>query len=60
MAWGGFVDGLYFPWDKDDQIAGKVCEMIGADYYPPAGLCWREAPFMWTGKGRYSQRKCVF
>ena len=20
-AWGGLVDGLYFPWDKDDQLA---------------------------------------
>ncbi len=22
-AWGGLTDGLYFPWDKDDQIASK-------------------------------------
>ncbi|MDN6626387.1 MAG: agmatine deiminase family protein, partial [Pisciglobus halotolerans] len=26
-AWGGLIDGLYFPWDKDDQIADKMCEM---------------------------------
>lgn len=26
-AWGGLVDGLYFPWDKDDQIADKMCEI---------------------------------
>lgn len=26
-AWGGLVDGLYFPWDKDDQVAQKVCEI---------------------------------
>ena len=25
-AWGGLVDGLYFPWDKDDRIAQKMCE----------------------------------
>ncbi|MCL6417540.1 agmatine deiminase [Aestuariirhabdus sp. Z084] len=25
-AWGGLVDGLYFPWDRDDQIASKICE----------------------------------
>ncbi|RKO62312.1 agmatine deiminase [Caldibacillus debilis] len=32
-AWGGLVDGLYFPWDADDQIAQKVCEMEGIDRY---------------------------
>lgn len=32
-AWGGLVDGLYFPWDKDDQVARKVCEIENIDYY---------------------------
>jgi agmatine deiminase len=32
-AWGGLVDGLYFPWDKDDQVARKVCELEGIDSY---------------------------
>ena len=32
-AWGGLVDGLYFPWDKDDAIARKMCELEGADSY---------------------------
>ena len=32
-SWGGLVDGLYFPWDKDDRIAGKMCGLIGADRY---------------------------
>lgn len=32
-AWGGLVDGLYFPWDKDDMIAQKMCELEGADRY---------------------------
>ena len=26
-AWGGLVDGLYFPWDQDDKIASKMCEI---------------------------------
>lgn len=26
-AWGGLVDGLYFPWDKDDHVARKVCDI---------------------------------
>ncbi|MEE0967748.1 MAG: agmatine deiminase [Clostridia bacterium] len=32
-AWGGLVDGLYFPWDKDDMVASKICEIEGADRY---------------------------
>ena len=32
-AWGGLVDGLYFPWDKDDRIASKMCELEGANRY---------------------------
>ena len=32
-AWGGLTDGLYFPWDKDDEVACKVCEIEGLDYY---------------------------
>lgn len=32
-AWGGLIDGLYFPWDKDDQVAKKVCEIEDIDYY---------------------------
>ncbi|MBS7576762.1 MULTISPECIES: agmatine deiminase [unclassified Enterococcus] len=26
-AWGGLVDGLYFPWDQDNQIAGKMAQL---------------------------------
>ena len=32
-AWGGLVDGLYFPWDQDDKIASKMCEMERVDRY---------------------------
>lgn len=32
-AWGGLVDGLYFPWDKDDQVAQKICEIERTDRY---------------------------
>ncbi|MBC8824204.1 agmatine deiminase family protein, partial [Escherichia coli] len=31
-AWGGLLDGLYFPWDKDNQIAKKVCDIERLDY----------------------------
>jgi agmatine deiminase len=32
-AWGGLNGGLYFPWDKDDQVARKVLQIEGIDRY---------------------------
>lgn len=32
-AWGGLVDGLYFPWDKDNAMANKLCDLFMADVY---------------------------
>ena len=32
-AWGGLVDGLYFPWDKDDKVARKICEIENKNRY---------------------------
>lgn len=32
-AWGGLVGGLYFPWDLDDAVAGKILELERAPRY---------------------------
>ena len=32
-GWGGLEDGVYFPWDLDDEVARKVCEVEGAGRY---------------------------
>ena len=32
-AWGGLYDGLYFPWDMDNVIPQKVCEIEEIDCY---------------------------
>jgi agmatine deiminase len=32
-AWGGLGGGLYFPWDRDDEVAQKVLEIEGDDRY---------------------------
>jgi agmatine deiminase len=32
-AWGGTNGGLYFPWDRDEQVAAKVLEVEGNDRY---------------------------
>jgi agmatine deiminase len=40
-AWGGLNEGLYFPWDRDDEVAGKILEIEGVDRY--------RAPFVLEG-----------
>jgi agmatine deiminase len=40
-AWGGLEGGLYFPWDRDDEVAQKILELEGADRY--------KAPFVLEG-----------
>lgn len=42
-AWGGLGGGLYFPWDQDDLVAGKVLEIENKDRY--------RAPFVLEGGG---------
>ncbi|MBQ2638414.1 agmatine deiminase [Candidatus Saccharibacteria bacterium] len=32
-GYGGLYNGIYFPWDFDDQIAAKVCAIEGVDRY---------------------------
>lgn len=32
-AWGGLTDGLYFPWDKDNKMARKLCDLYNNDSY---------------------------
>jgi len=32
-AWGGLEGGLYFPWDQDEQVAGKVLEIERLERY---------------------------
>lgn len=32
-AWGGLYDGLYFPWDSDNKMARKLCDLLEKDVY---------------------------
>jgi agmatine deiminase len=34
-AWGGFEKGLYFPWDADDLVGGKVLDLERVQRYAP-------------------------
>ncbi|SHE48932.1 agmatine deiminase [Vibrio gazogenes] len=40
-AWGGLVDGLYFPWDLDNAVATKMLNLTQDDIY--------DAPFILEG-----------
>ena len=50
-AWGGLVDGLYFPWDQDDLVAQKVCDLEGIDSYRTEGFVLEGGSFHVDGEG---------
>ena len=50
-AWGGLVDGLYFPWDKDDAVAQKICEIEHADSYRTDGFVLEGGSIHVDGEG---------
>ncbi|MFV0574455.1 MAG: agmatine deiminase [Vibrio sp.] len=45
-AWGGLVDGLYFPWDLDDLVSDKMANITEDDFY--------QAPFVLEGGSIHS------
>lgn len=50
-AWGGLVDGLYFPWDQDDLVARKICDLEGVDSYRTEGFVLEGGSFHVDGEG---------
>jgi agmatine deiminase len=34
-AWGGLLGGLYFPWQNDDLLGPKICDLERAPHYQP-------------------------
>ena len=50
-AWGGLYDGLYFPWDQDDMIPQKICEMERIDSYKVEGFVLEGGSFHVDGEG---------
>jgi agmatine deiminase len=49
-AWGGLRGGLYFPWDADTAVGGKIAELERADTYRP-GLVMEGGSFDVDGRG---------
>lgn len=50
-AWGGLHDGLYFPWDQDELVAQKVCEIERVDSYRTPGFVLEGGSIHVDGEG---------
>lgn len=50
-AWGGLYDGLYFPWDLDDKMARKICDLYDIDMYDESGFVLEGGSVHTDGEG---------
>ena len=50
-AYGGLIDGLYFPWDADDQIAAKMAQLAGCARYRPDDMILEGGSITVDGEG---------
>jgi len=57
-AWGGLYDGLYFPWDKDNQMARKLCDLYGNDCYNAREFVMEGGSFHVDGEGTAITTEC--
>lgn len=59
-AWGGLVDGLYAPWDQDDLVARKICEIENVDSYRTEGFVLEGGSIHTDGDGTLlTTRMCL-
>src|SRR5690606_34077165 len=50
-AWGGFDGGLYWPWQRDDQVAGKILEIERCARYRTEGFVLEGGAIHVDGEG---------
>ena len=50
-AWGGLDGGLYFPWLRDDQVAGKVLQIERCERYRTEGFVLEGGSIHVDGEG---------
>ena len=50
-AWGGLEGGLYFPWDLDDLVPQKVCDIERLDRYKAASFVLEGGSIHTDGEG---------
>ncbi|GHV33604.1 putative agmatine deiminase 1 [Clostridia bacterium] len=59
-AWGGLVDGLYFPWDEDDRVARKICEIERVPSYRAHGFVLEGGSIHTDGEGTlFTTEECL-
>ncbi len=59
-AWGGDYDGLYTPWDDDDQLAARLCNLLGIKRYRTDGFVMEGGAFHVDGEGSVlTTRMCL-
>ncbi|KQB52877.1 agmatine deiminase [Pseudomonas endophytica] len=50
-AWGGFDGGLYFPWNRDQQVGGKILEVERTSRYYTEGFVLEGGSIHVDGEG---------
>jgi agmatine deiminase len=50
-AYGGLIDGLYFPWDLDNLVAQKVCSVAGYPIYTLPHIVMEGGSYQTDGEG---------
>lgn len=50
-AWGGLLGGLYFPWQRDDQVAGKILGLERCARYRTEGFVLEGGSIHVDGEG---------
>ncbi|MET3716328.1 agmatine deiminase [Pseudomonas sp. PvP001] len=50
-AWGGFLGGLYAPWNRDEQVASKVLDMERCQRYHTQGFVLEGGSIHVDGEG---------
>ncbi|TDF79975.1 agmatine deiminase [Pseudomonas sp. H9] len=50
-AWGGFEGGLYWPWNRDEQVASKILEMERCPRYHTEGFVLEGGSIHVDGEG---------
>lgn len=59
-AWGGEVDGLYAPWDKDDAVGQKISELLQINRYRPDNFVLEGGAIHVDGEGTVlTTRMCL-
>lgn len=60
-AWGGFAGGLYWPWQRDDQLARKILAVEGCARYRTEGFVLEGGAIHVDGEGTLiTTEECLF